>query len=141
MQRRLSQKMIVKHDGKTLLEKVFVFAKPYEGYCLVAWVNQGISFGIFCTTVRTIEHETAFTLTAISALHTRNDIVLRGDVILDADPASSRKTTRAFEVSALTTTSSYVKQTLLSLLAPVPRQLFPPCSARPNNKPYLLCRI
>ncbi|CAN0290177.1 unnamed protein product [Ectocarpus sp. 6 AP-2014] len=50
MQRRLSQKMIVKHDGKTLLDKVFVLTKPYEGYCLVAWVNQGISFGIFCTT-------------------------------------------------------------------------------------------
>ncbi|CAN0346932.1 unnamed protein product [Ectocarpus fasciculatus] len=50
MQRRLSQKIVVKHDGKTLLDKVFVLAKPYEGYCLVAWVNQGISFGIFCTT-------------------------------------------------------------------------------------------
>lgn len=80
--------MIVKHDGKTLLDKVFVLAKPYEGYCLVAWVNQGISFGIFCTTVRTVH--------VSDGLHADGDfspiparcrvVALQADVILDPDP-------------------------------------------------------
>lgn len=52
MKRRLSQKLAVKHDGKTLLDKVFVFSKPYEGYCFVAWVSQGVNFGIYYNTVR-----------------------------------------------------------------------------------------
>lgn len=52
MKRKLSQKLVVKHDGETLLDKVFFFSKPYEGYCFVAWVSQGVNFGIYYKTVR-----------------------------------------------------------------------------------------
>ncbi len=51
MKRRFSQKLAVKHNGETHLDKVFVFAKPYEGYCFVAWVSQGVNFGIYYNTV------------------------------------------------------------------------------------------
>lgn len=52
MKRRLSQKLAVKYDGETLLDKVFIFATPYEGYCFVAWVSHGVNFGIYYNTVR-----------------------------------------------------------------------------------------
>lgn len=52
MRRRLCQKLAVKYDGETKLEKMFVFATPYEGYCFVAWVSQGVNFGIYYNTVR-----------------------------------------------------------------------------------------
>eukprot|EP00752_Nemacystus_decipiens_P011641 g10336.t1 len=50
MKRRLSQKLAVKYDGETMLDKVFIFATPYEGYCFVAWVSDGVNFGIYYNT-------------------------------------------------------------------------------------------
>ncbi|CAN0449916.1 unnamed protein product, partial [Ascophyllum nodosum] len=53
IRRKLSQKLVVKCDGQTLLDKRYIFSKPPPGHCFVAFTSVGISFAIYYQAVTT----------------------------------------------------------------------------------------
>lgn len=46
MKRQLSQKLVVKYNGRVLLNKRYMFARPAHGYCFVDWASEGVKLEI-----------------------------------------------------------------------------------------------
>lgn len=46
MKRQISQKLVVKYNGRTLLNKRYMFARPAHGYCFVEWADVGVTLSI-----------------------------------------------------------------------------------------------
>lgn len=46
MKRQLSQKLVVKYNGRTLLNKRYMFARPAQGFCFVDWASEGITLEV-----------------------------------------------------------------------------------------------